>query len=187
MTAIAPVLSLEAFLQQPERKPYQEYIEGQIIPKPMPQGRHSRIQQKLITAINAVTEPEKMALALPELRCSFGDRSLVPDIAVFRWPRIPLTENGEIGDRFNAAPDWAIEILSPEQSSTRVASNILYCLEHNTEMGWLIDPKERLVQVFDGDRRLISIEQEGDRLPTPNFAQSLNLNLGTLWNWLKLV
>ena len=47
MTAIAPSLSLEAFLQQPERKPYQEYIEGQIIPKPMPQGRHSRIQQKL--------------------------------------------------------------------------------------------------------------------------------------------
>ena len=54
-------------------------------------------------------------------------------------------------------------------------------------MGWLIDAKERLVQVFDGDRRIISIEQEGDRLPTANFAQSLNLSLGTLWNWLKLV
>ena len=42
---------------------------------------------------------------------------------------------------FNAHPDWTIEILSPEQSSTRVVSNILHCIDHGCQLGWLIDPE----------------------------------------------
>jgi len=36
-------LSLEDFLKLPETKPACEYIQGQIIQKPMPQGHHSTI------------------------------------------------------------------------------------------------------------------------------------------------
>ncbi len=36
-------LSLQEFLQQPETKPASEYIDGEIIQKPMPKGRHSRL------------------------------------------------------------------------------------------------------------------------------------------------
>ena len=36
-------LTLEEFLRLPEIKPASEYIEGQIIQKPIPQGKHSRI------------------------------------------------------------------------------------------------------------------------------------------------
>jgi Uma2 family endonuclease len=47
--------TLEEFLQIPETEPASEYIDGQIIPKPMLQGEHSAIQTELATAINAVT------------------------------------------------------------------------------------------------------------------------------------
>ncbi|WP_017661854.1 Uma2 family endonuclease [Baaleninema simplex] len=184
--AIASPLSLAEFLERPETKPPQEYVNGSIFTKPMPQGRHSRIQQKLVVAIDAVTEPEEIALALLNLRCTFGDRSIVPDIAVFRWERIPLLETGDIADRFEAAPDWAIEILSPDRSSTRVVSNILHCLKYGADMGWLIDPSERLVQVCDRDRRLVSLERESDRLPTPEFAAELALTVGQIFGWLRL-
>ncbi|MFP4133237.1 MAG: Uma2 family endonuclease, partial [Halothece sp.] len=40
------------FLRQPETNPPQEYIEGKIIPKPMPQGEHSAIQTELAATIN---------------------------------------------------------------------------------------------------------------------------------------
>jgi Uma2 family endonuclease len=33
-------LTLAEFLQLPETKPASEYIDGQIIQKPMPQGKH---------------------------------------------------------------------------------------------------------------------------------------------------
>lgn len=48
----APILA--EFLQMPETEPASEYIDGQIIQKPMPQGEHSAIQTELATAINAL-------------------------------------------------------------------------------------------------------------------------------------
>jgi hypothetical protein len=54
----------------------------------MPKSKHSRLQIKIYDAINAVTEAEKIAYAFPELRCSFGGRSIVPDIVVLRRGQI---------------------------------------------------------------------------------------------------
>ncbi|NEQ22685.1 MAG: Uma2 family endonuclease [Microcoleus sp. SIO2G3] len=45
-------LTLDEFLKLPETKPASEYINGQIIQKPMPQGKHSQLQGKLVMAIN---------------------------------------------------------------------------------------------------------------------------------------
>ncbi|MEA5471725.1 Uma2 family endonuclease [Spirulina sp. 06S082] len=45
-------LFLEQFLTLPETKPASEYIEGEIVQKPMPKGKHSRLQLKLCNCIN---------------------------------------------------------------------------------------------------------------------------------------
>jgi Uma2 family endonuclease len=116
----SPTLTLEEFLKLPETKPASEYIDGQIIQKPMPQGEHSTIQGELIIAINGVTKPQKIARAFPELRCIFAERAIASDVAVFIWERIPRNENGGIANIFPLAPDWLIEILSPGQSQTKV-------------------------------------------------------------------
>ena len=78
----------------------------------------------------------------------FGGRSTVPDIVVFIWSRIPREENGEIANTFPIAPDWTIEILSPDQSQTKVTKNILHCLQYGTLMSWLIDSDEKTVFVY---------------------------------------
>jgi Uma2 family endonuclease len=182
----AKALTLDEFLQQPETKPACEYINGQILQKPMPQGQHSRIQQKLLNAINSVLEENAIALALPELRCTFGGRSIIPDISVFRWDRLPTKNDGTIANAFNAPPDWAIEILSPEQSSTRVTSNILHCLAHGAQLGWLIDPTEQLVQVYHPNQLLVSLEEPEDALPVTDFAQGLSLTVGQIFGWLRV-
>ncbi|OBQ26744.1 MAG: hypothetical protein AN483_20530, partial [Aphanizomenon flos-aquae MDT14a] len=106
-------LTLAEFLELPETKPASEYINGKIIQKPMPKGKHSRLQLRLCNTINEQAESQKIASAFPELRCSFGTRSVVPDVAVFRWDRIPFDTDGEVPDDFLLSPDWTIEILSP--------------------------------------------------------------------------
>lgn len=103
--AEAPSLSLETFLAQPETEPAKEYYQGIITQKPMPKGKHSRIQSRLARTIDQWAEEQKIALALTELCCTFGDRSMVPDIAVMRWSHLPRDENGEIADQFSQAPD----------------------------------------------------------------------------------
>ncbi len=154
MVATTKSLTLEEFLQLPETKPASEFINGQIIQKPMLQGEHSTLQGKLCECINQVTEPQKIAYAFPELRCTFGGNSVVPDIAVFRWNRIPLTASGRIANRFQIHPDWAIEILSPDQSQTKVLANLLHCSQNGTELGWLLDPDEETILVVDLEQRV---------------------------------
>ena len=89
-------ITLEEFLKLPETKPASEYIDGRIYQKPMPQGKHSRLQLKLCNAINQSGEEQQLALAFPELGCTFGNRSIIPDITVFSWERIPFDENGNL-------------------------------------------------------------------------------------------
>ena len=177
-------ITLEEFLKLPETKPASEYIDGQIIQKPMPQGKHSTIQTELSTAINAVMKPQRIARAFSELRCTFGGRSTVPDVSVFVWDRIPRDENGEIANVFQAAPDWTIEILSPDQSQTKVTKNILHCLKYETQMGWLIDPDDRTVFVYLPEQRLEVFDEPQAQLPVPSFASEFELTLRELFGWL---
>jgi Uma2 family endonuclease len=188
-TPIRP-LTLEAFLQLPETKPASEFVDGQIIQKPMPQGKHSTIQGDLVPAINDILKPEQIARAYPQLRCTFGGRSVVPDVAVFTWANIPRGADGKVANVFAIAPDWTIEILSPNQSQTKVIRNILHCLEHGTQMGWLIDPEEELVFVYLAnstlrEQTLSAFVERNDLLPTPGFAASFQLTVGQLFDWLE--
>ena len=178
-------LTLAEFLELPETKPASEYIDGQIIQKPMPQGKHSRLQGKLVTAIDAVVEQQQIACAFPELRCTFGQRSTVPDITVFRCDRIPVDENGEIANVFPLAPDWTIEILSPDQSHTKVTKNILHCLKYGTQIGWLIDPAEKTVFVYRSKQEVKVLDESAMLLSIPSFIE-LNLTIEDLFAWLLL-
>jgi len=178
-------LTLDEFLKLPETQPASEFIEGRIIQKPMPQGKHSTVQLDLGADINRSLKSQHIARAYPELRCTFGGRSIVPDLAVFTWGRIPRDENGEVANTFAIAPDWTIEILSPDQSQTKVVLNILHCLAYGTQMGWLIDPEEKLVFVYFADRTLAVFEGWGDRIPVPAFAEAFSLTVGQLFSWLE--
>ena len=172
------------FLLLPETKPASEFINGQIIQKPMPQGKHSVIQGQLVINLELKLKPDKIARAFPELRCSFGGRSIVPDVVVFTSSRIPRDQNGDIADVFSIAPDWTIEILSPSQSQSRVTKNILHCLQHGSQMGWLIDPAEQSVFVYLPDRATLVLDMMVDVLPVPEFAGDFILTLGDLFGWL---
>jgi Uma2 family endonuclease len=179
-------ITLEEFLQLPETKPANEYINGQVVQKPMPQGKHSKLQGKLVTAINQVVEDQKIALAFPELRCTFGGRSIVPDVSVFAWDRIPVDDNGDIANVFPIYPDWTIEILSPDQSPTKVTGNILHCLKGGCQMGWLIDPEERSLLIYPPGQQPELLQEAQEILPVPNLVPNLYLTVSDMFDWLKL-
>ena len=177
-------ISLEEFLLLPETKPASEYVDGQIYQKAMPQGKHSTLQIKFSSTINQVGEPQKLAFAFPELRCSFGGCAVVPDLAVFEWSRIPVGANGEIQDIFNIAPDWIIEILSSTESCTRAISKILFCIENKTKLGWLVDPEEKLVLVFKPQQQPQAKEGE-DILPVLDVLSGLQMSADDLFGLLS--
>jgi Uma2 family endonuclease len=164
-------LTLENFLDLPETKPASEYIDEKIVQKPMPQGKHSLLRMKLLTFINSILMEAKIAIAFPELRCTFGGKSIVPDVVVLKNENIPKDDDGEVANVVTTAPDWVIEILSPGQSTTKVIKNILHCLDHGTEVGWLIDPAEKMILIYQPDRKVQVVDLLEAELIVPEFAR----------------
>jgi Uma2 family endonuclease len=177
-------LTLEAFLAMPETEPASEFIDGDIVQKPMPQGKHSAVQSEFVPIVNHKLKPAKIARAFTELRCTFGGRSIVPDVSVWVWDRIATDESGDIANVFSIAPDWTIEILSPDQRHTKVVKNIMHCLHHGAAMGWLIDPDDRTVFIYYPDGKMELFDEPEARLPMPEFVQSIELTVGDVFGWL---
>ncbi len=178
-------ITLAEFLALPDTKPASEYIDGEISQKSMPQGKHSIIQIELGMEINQALRRAGIATAFSELRCTFGGRSIVPDLVVIEDANIPSDENGDIENVFSIPPDWTIEILSPEQSTNKVLKNINHCLNYGTEMGWLIDPADRSVCVIGRDRTFQIIDRPDSILTVPTFATSIQLTVDRLFSWIK--
>jgi Uma2 family endonuclease len=184
IVTVSQPMTLEEFLKLPETKPANEYIDGEIIQKPMPKGRHSSLQSELCTHVNQTAKAQKIAYAFPELRCTFGGRSIVPDIAVFQWQHIPFSAEGQILDDFNLPPDWAIEILSPEQKPNKVIGNILHCLKYGCRLGWFIDPEDCSVLAFLPGQQP-ELMQGSDRLPVLQEIP-LELTVDQVFGWLLM-
>lgn len=83
-----------------------------------PKGRHSVLQSSLAAYVNGFARARKLAFAFTELRATYAGQSLVPDVSVYHWERIPGDEAGRVADDFWEAPDIAIEIVSRSRAST---------------------------------------------------------------------
>ena len=61
VTLASRIITLETFLTLTETQPASEYSKGTITQKPMPKGKHSRIQSYLVQTINQTVETPKIA------------------------------------------------------------------------------------------------------------------------------
>jgi Uma2 family endonuclease len=141
-------MTLDEFLELPERKPALEYQEGRITQKVPPKRRHSMLQLETAKLFDRIGQPDKVAKAFTELRATFGGASLVPDVAVYRWERIPRDSAGRVADDFREPPDIAVEIVSPKQSVNGLVRRCLWFVEQGTQIALLVDPADESVLLF---------------------------------------
>ena len=76
--------------------------------------------------------------------------------------------------------------MSSNQSQTKVTKNILHCLKHGTQIGWLIDPDEKTVLVYQPKQEIEVYDEPDELLPVPSFLSELNLTVKDLFAWLVL-
>jgi Uma2 family endonuclease len=172
-------LSLEAFLELPEEKPALEYFDGVVTQKVTPKTRHSALQWDLLERFNRAGLPSRQWRAFPELRATFGGASVVPDVAVYRWERIPRNPDGTLQDDVFEPPDVAVEIASPKQSVRQLDRRCQWYVAHGVRLALLVDPDTESVTAFRPDtppRSHSGVESVdcGDALPDFAFvAQDL--------------
>ena len=100
------------------------------------------------------------------------------------WDKVQLNEWGEPEDNFRKAPDWSIEILSPDQSTNRVIDNLLHCLHHGSQLGWLVDPNDYSVLILI-PKQEIKVCRGAQELQALSDID-LQLIVQDLFDWLKL-
>jgi Uma2 family endonuclease len=164
-------LTLDEFLRRPETKPYSEYEEGKVCKKSMPTVWHGLIQRLLAFVFTVYLRDHPIGDAGSEIRCIFGPpgrkRAYVPDyIFVVGVPPGFAPTNGP----YRAAPDLAVEILSPDDRMTRVQRKVRFYLANGVRLLWLIDPDNRLVTVMTTPDESITLSEDdeldgGDVLP----------------------
>lgn len=169
--------TLQDFLKLPyiEESPAWEFVDGQVTQKPMPTAHHSILQKRLTAAID---QADSAYEAFPELRCVLSNNSVVPDITVIHRERIP-SQNIPV----EGAPDWMIEILSPDQSTTKLIAKIQTCLQEGTQLGWLIDSDEQVIMVLWPNSRM-ALLKNSDRLPVLDEIP-LDLTVEQVFNWVR--
>src|SRR5260370_41157551 len=139
-------LTLDEFLRLPEEEPALELEpDGTVSHKVSPKGQHSTLQLALCERINEFARPRHLALAFPELRTVYAGAAYVPDVAVYRWQRIPRTSDGKVANDFREPPDGAIEIVSSEQSTNALIRRSLWYVHHGVGIALLIDPSDESV------------------------------------------
>jgi Uma2 family endonuclease len=139
MPAVAePKLSVEEFHARYDgEKPYYEYWNGEAVQKSAATMLHGRIQGillRLLDGIGYVSAPEVTLKLDPAY-------DPIPDV---------IAIDGAIGDPYPTSPfDVVIEILSPEDSFSRVLRKCRLYEQWGIRRILVIDPADRLVWHFE--------------------------------------
>ncbi len=180
------VKTLEEFLRwsRIDEKPYLEYIDGRIEVKVSPQRKHSAIEGKLCQALDQFAEPSRLGLAMPELRCTFAGRSIVPDIVFHLNKNIQTDETGVFVNEVFIPPDIHVEIRSPGQSVKKTKQKLEHSVASGCALGWYIDPERETIDVYrpGADPERLSPDGFLDGAPVlPGFR----LAVADVFGWLR--
>ena len=163
-----------------------EIINGQLYAQPRPASPHalagSGLGSDLYSAYHRGRDGPGgwWILDEPEVHFIRDTEVLVPDIAGWqrvRMPRLPRDH------RFEIAPDWVCEILSPSTAKTdRVIKMPVYA-HYGVAYLWLVDPLAHTLEAFalrDGQWTVIGLFQDRDVVRVEPFT-AIAIELSGLW------
>lgn len=139
-------VSIDDFLAMEETKPYLELIDGEVVEKAMPNPFHGAMVATLIWKLSNYIEGSKEGRVLTEVRHLQDDeqRIYLPDVSVTLKGRFPRGVQRVVQVR----PDFAIEVLSPDDRAARVLEKVQFYLRAGVQLVWLVDPELRVVFVY---------------------------------------
>lgn len=153
MTTTTEPLTLQAYaaLREPDERFVTELVRGRIVREPRPARLHGRIQIRLGHALDAWAEGHGTAEVTSESGYILSERPATvrgPDVAVVVDPP-PVGD--EPGGWTRGAPDVAVEVLSPSDTSSGIQQKTLDYLEAGARLVWIVDPAARTVTAFRSD------------------------------------
>jgi Uma2 family endonuclease len=132
-------------------KPAWEWIGGRAVQKMSPTNWHSFLQRELADRLNAWAGANGRVGTEWRFRVppnEYDTRSLVPDVAYISAGRYFALERKERTFP-NVPPEIVIEILSPDDRASRVASKKRTYLAWGVLTVLIVDPETRSIEMYD--------------------------------------
>lgn len=167
-----------------------ELVAGEMHVSPRPSPRHANATSGLFGAIGGHHGPGGSGgasgggvggwriLVEPELH--LGADVLVPDLAAWRWARMPELPDGAAID---LVPDWVAEVLSPSTAAWDRIRKMEVYRRQGVAWAWLVDPVLQTVEVYELSSGMwMSLGTHGgeDEPRLPPFDEA-PLRLGRWW------
>jgi Uma2 family endonuclease len=180
------MMTFEEFLSLPgiDERPYKEFIDERVETKTSPQTKHSLVTLRLSNHLLRHAEPQRLGLPLPELRCTFAGRSIIPDVVFLLAEHIVIGEDGKVLNPTLRPPDLHVEIVSPDQSVQECRDKLTFSVSHGCPLGWLIDPEREIVHVYRPGRRARRMPDDGVLEGDP-VLPGYRLPVAELFGWMK--
>ena len=150
-------LTLEQYaaLDEPDPGYVSDLVRGQLVREPRPARRHGRLQARIAGVLSVWAETHGTGEVTAE-----SGYVLKKEPATVRGPDVAVSLNpvdADVGGWTSGAPDVAVEVLSPSDSSTSMQEKVLDYLEAGSSLVWVVDPRARTVTVYrpDGSAQLL--------------------------------
>lgn len=158
-----------------------ELVEGNVIREPRPGARHGRLTTRLASALHAHAEEHALGVVCTDFGVVLGENPPTvrgPDIGFIASERL-RPEDLPTGF-LKAAPDLAVEIVSPSNTATEIQRKVLEYLAAGSRLVWVVDPETRSVNAYRSreEARLLS---EGEILDGGNVLPGFRLALKELF------
>lgn len=171
-------MTLEEYarLDEPDERYVSELVRGIVVREPRPGDPHGSVQAR-VTSVLGVWAKTVGARVTVESGYILSDEPPTlrgPDVAVVLVPR---STRNEPGNWVRGAPDVAVEVLSPSDSSSGMQEKVLDYLNAGSKRVWLVDPRARTVTVVrsDGSARILREHETLDGEDVlPGFSVSLS-------------
>jgi Uma2 family endonuclease len=128
-----------------------ELIRGELRMMVPPGAEHGWIAARILVAIARHIEPRDLGTVYSETGFVLArdpDTVRAPDVAFLRRERARASRS-----YYEGAPDFAVEVLSPDDRPGYVRDKVAEWLEAGTRAVWVVDPGNRTVTVHEPHRK----------------------------------
>jgi Uma2 family endonuclease len=153
MYVSADLMTLEEYanLEELDERYVSELVRGVLVREPRPNDPHGRVQVLVAYALQgwARTTGARVTAESGYILSEDPPTLRGPDVAVVLEPR---SVEGQPGGWVRGAPDVAVEILSPSDTSSAMQEKTFEYLSAGARQVWIVDPRVRTVTVYWSDR-----------------------------------
>ena len=181
MPALQPqpeIITLEQYEALPEDKRV-EVFDGVVYDMANPSQEHQTISMKLSTVLNTYIKVKKGSCRV--FHAPFDVKLSDQPLTIVQPDLMIICDKDKLdGKRCNGAPDFVIEIVSPDNPADDYIRKLYYYKNAGVREYWIVDPRRKTVTVNYFEGNILNIQYSFDSVIKVNIYEDLLINFSEI-------